>query len=136
MFEAYSKGIDVAANSALTFTNNVLFGRCTDIALSGTGTVVLNKPGVYEIVLDGVALAGEAGELQIQTMRNCMVLPQAEITVTGATTATGIPFSVRTFVEGPSCCCKRNGNIPVTVQFMNTGVAFTGDVHVTADKEK
>ena len=133
MLEAYSKGVSIAAGAALTFSNNVLFNRCTAIVLSGAGTVAITKPGLYEVVLDGVVLADTAGDIEIQMIRNGVALPQGSIAITGATTATGIPFSVRTFVEGPEGCCRKN-NTPVAIQWENAGEAFTGDVHVTVNR--
>lgn len=137
MLEAYSKGITIPAASAVTFSNAVPFDRRNDVELSGTGTIVLNNCGIYELVFDGVVQAGTSGDIQFQVLRNGVELPQAAITITGATTATGIPFSVRTFVKGPerNCCRGTCGYSPVVIQINNIGVEVTGDVHITVDRE-
>ena len=121
MLEVYSTDVDVAANAVIPFQNVSLKKGCT-AELSGTGTIKLNKCGVYMVECDASAEASTT----IQLYKDGVAQPQAQSTggTPAFTTLVQVP-------ENNSCCPCASG---VSLQIINeTAVTFT-DVNVVVTK--
>ena len=113
MLEVYSTNVEVAADSAIPFQNVALKKGCT-AELSGTGTIQLNKCGVYMVSFDGTASA----ETNVELYKDGVTQMQAQ--------ATGEAVSFETLVQvdknNCGCCCSS----PVTLQVISdSAVTFT-----------
>ena len=130
MLEAYSKN---QTSGVIPFNSVTLKKGCT-AELTGTNTIQLNKCGVYEVLFNATALATTAGNITVSMTKNGVTQPQATRTITGATVATSVNVPISTLVQvtdNNSCkCCDS----PTILQFVNTGVAWTGDVDVVVTK--
>ncbi len=134
MLEAYSKNQSVAATTGIIPFNSVSLKKGCTVELNGVNSIQLNKCGVYEILFNATALATTAGNITIQATKNGVSQPQGSRTVVGATTSTSVNIPISTLVQvtdNNSCrCCDS----PTVVQFVNTGVAWTGDTSVVITK--
>ena len=127
MIQAYSNGLSVAAETAIPF-NNVPVQKGETAVLSGNSTFNLNKCGVYDVCLDAFCEAGAVGDIVIQMVKNGVARNDAISTATGAT-GDNDTLSFHTLVQVPRNNCGCLCSEPVTIQFMNNGVAVTG-LHV------
>lgn len=134
MLEAYSKNQTIPATSGVIPFNSVTLKKGCTAELTGTNTIQLNKCGVYEVLFNANALATTAGNITVSMTKNGVTQPQATRTITGATTTTSVNVPISTLVQvtdNNSCkCCDS----PTILQFVNTGVAWTGDVDVVVTK--
>lgn len=134
MLEAYSKNQTIPATSGVIPFNSVTLKKGCTAELTGTNTIQLNKCGVYEVLFNATALATAAGNITVSMTKNGVTQPQATRTITGATVATSVNVPISTLVQvtdNNSCkCCDS----PTILQFVNTGVAWTGDVDVVVTK--
>lgn len=134
MLEAYSKNQTIPATTGIIPFNSVTLKKGCTAELNGVSSIQLNKCGVYEISLDVTGLASTAGTVSIAMTKNGIAQPQATRSLDGQTTTEGFSTSITTLVQVTdtnSCkCC----DAPTTVQFVNTGVEFVGDVDVVVTK--
>lgn len=134
MLEAYSKNQTVPATTGITPFNSVTLKKGCTAELNGVSSIQLNKCGVYEVIFNATALATTAGDITVEMTKNGVAQPQATRTITGATVATSVNVPISTLVQvtdNNSCrCC----DTPTILQFINTGVAWTGDVNVVVTK--
>lgn len=110
MIQAYSIGISVPANSSVPF-NNVNPKKGNTVELVGAGTIQFNKKGIYMVSVD----ASSAASVELQLMRDGVLLPQAQ--------STGLNPSFLTLIQVPqdnTCCCATT---PVSCQLVNVGTA-------------
>ena len=134
MLEAYSRSQAVPATTGIVPFNSVSLKKGCTAELNGVTSVQLNKCGVYEVIFTVTGLATTAGNVTIGMTKNGTAQPQATRTVTGATVATSFSLQIPTLVQvkdNNSCrCC----DAPTVLQFVNSGVAWTGDVDVVVTK--
>lgn len=124
MLQLYSSGIDISANTAVPFDNNIL--QTSPVAVQiAPANLSLRAPGIYEVSVDGFATAGAAGLVTMQLYADGVPLEQAVSSFTGAAATVG-NFHFKTFVEVSGCCCQASS---VTLRLMNAGIAVT-DAHV------
>ena len=122
MLQVYSINQAVSANGVVPFNNVVIDKGCAE-NLSGVGTIELNKSGVYEVTVDGVASTATT----LQLFKNGVALPQAQ--------STGTTLAFTTFVQVVNN--NSNCNIcssPVTLQVKNTTETTLTNVNITVDK--
>ena len=121
MLEVYSTNVEVAADSAIPFQNVALKKGCT-AELSGTGTIQLNKCGVYMVSCDASAEASTT----VQLYKDGVAQPQAQSTG-------GTPAFV-TLVQVPennsACPCAS----AVSLQVVNTTATTFTDANVVLTK--
>ena len=119
MTEAYCSNAVVGANSPIPFNNVSIQKGCTSI-LSAPGTIQLNKKGVYMVDVNTSAIAGEAGSMNIELVKNGIKQPQASQSVTAADTTSTYPLSFSTLVQvsedNTPCCCTS----PTIVQILSS----------------
>lgn len=134
MLEAYSKNQTISATTGVIPFNSVTLKKGCTAELNGVSSIQLNKCGVYEIIFNATALATTAGDITVEMTKNEVAQPQATRTITGATVATSVNVPIATLVQvtdNNSCrCC----DTPTILQFINTGVAWTGDIDIVVTK--
>ena len=134
MLEAYSKSETVNATTGIVPFDSVTLKKGCTAQLNGVSSIQLNKCGVYEVIFNATALATTAGNITVEMTKNGVAQPQATRTITGATVATSVNVPIATLVQvtdNNSCrCC----DTPTILQFINTGVAWTGDIDVVVTK--
>lgn len=134
MLEAYSKNQTILATTGVIPFNSVTLKKGCTAELNGVSSIQLNKCGVYEVIFNATALATTAGDITVQMTKNGVAQPQATRTITGATVATSVNVPIATLVQvtdNNSCrCC----DTPTILQFINTGVAWTGDIDIVVTK--
>ena len=121
MLEVYSTNVEVVADSAIPFHNVALKKGCT-AELSGTGTIQLNKCGVYMVSCDASAEASTT----IQLYKNGVAQPQAQ--------STGITPSFVTLVQVSENNCGCPCKAPVSLQIVNTTATTFTDCNVNVTK--
>lgn len=122
MLQVYSINQAVSANGVVPFNNVVIDKGCAE-NLSGVGTIELNKSGVYEVTVDGVASTATT----LQLFKNGVALPQAQ--------STGTTLAFTTFVQVVNNNCNCNiCSSPVTLQVKNTTETTLTNVNITVDK--
>lgn len=122
MLQVYSINQAVSANGVVPFNNVVIDKGCAE-NLSGVGTIELNKSGVYEVTVDGVASTSTT----LQLFKNGVALPQAQ--------STGTTLAFTTFVQVVNNNCNCNiCSSPVTLQVKNTTETTLTNVNITVDK--
>ncbi len=134
MLEAYSRNQTISATTGIVPFNSVTLKKGCTAELNGVSTIQLNKCGVYEVIFNATALATTAGNIVVGMTKNGVTQQQDIRTITGATTSTSVIVPISTLVQvkdNDSCrCC----DAPTVLQFINTGVAWTGDVNVVITK--
>lgn len=134
MLEAYSKSKAVDATTGIIPFDSVTLKKGCTAQLNGVSSIQLNKCGVYEVIFNATALATTAGNITVEMTKNGVAQPQATRTITGATVATSVNVPIATLVQvtdNNSCrCC----DTPTILQFINTGVAWTGDIDIVITK--
>ena len=134
MLEAYSKNQTIPATTGILPFNSVTLKKGCTAELNGVSSVQLNKCGVYQVTLNVTGLASTAGTVTIGMTKNGANQPQATRSLAGQTVAAGFSLPITTLVQvkdSDSCrCC----DAPTILQFVNTGVAFVGDVDVVVTK--
>lgn len=134
MLEAYSINQTISATNGIIPFGSVSIEKGCTARLADTNTIELNKCGVYEIIFEGEYLASTAGTINVGMTKNGVDQPQAQRTVTGATTTESKSVSISTLVkvrDNNSCrCC----DAPTLIQFINKGVAVVGDTNVVVTK--
>jgi hypothetical protein len=124
MLEIYSSNQTITSNSLLPFTSVALQKGNTQ-QLSGSNSVVLNKCGLYEVTLEISGLPSEAGNVQIDMMKNNIAQTQSKISIPNAVTTSGVTGSLTTFVQVNTNACKCFCSSPTTINFNNSGVGMT-----------
>lgn len=134
MLEAYSKNQTIPATTGVIPFNSVTLKKGCTAELNGVSSIQLNKCGVYEVIFNAMALATTAGDITVEMTKNGVAQPQATRTITGATVTTSVNVPIATLVQvtdNNSCrCC----DTPTILQFINTGVAWTGDIDIVVTK--
>ena len=121
MLEVYSTDLEITADTFVAF-QNVSVKKGSTAELTGTGTIELNKCGVYMVSVD--ASASVATSLQLY--KNGIAQPQAQ--------GTGTTPSFITLVQVPenNCCCPCTSG--VTLQVMNSTEAVLSNVNCVVTK--
>lgn len=122
MLQAYSIGVDVAANGIVPFNNVVIDKGCAE-NLTGVGTIELEKAGMYLVLVNGTASASTT----IQLVRNGVALPYAQAT------GTSLMFSAYIQVPNNNCNCNCKTS-PVTLQVSNDTAATFSNVNIVVKK--
>ena len=126
MIEAYSKNINVDANSAIPLNNVSLLKGCSTTQ-EGTSTIVLNKRGIYEVNVSAIVTSATAADvITIQLQKDGVSIPQAigAFTVDTADNVGTIAFT--TLIQVPqdnNCNCPCS--IPTRISLLNAGDAAT-----------
>lgn len=114
MLEGYSLNTVVAANSPVTF-DNVTIEKGSTAQFLSTGSIALNKCGVYMVSCD----ASSAAAATIQLSKDGVLQPQAQ------STGTTPSFTTLVQVDKNNCSCNCCSS-PVLIRIMNpTGAAQT-----------
>lgn len=122
MLQVYTMNKEMLANSIVPFDNVSLDKTCNE-ELVGAGTINLNRCGVYEVHVDGVASASTT----LQLTRNGVAMPEAQ--------STGTTLGFTTFVQVPGNNCQCNPcSSPVTIQVLNSEAVTPQNVNVTVKK--
>ena len=134
MLEAYSKNQTISATTGILPFNSITLQKGCTAELNGVSSIQLNKCGVYEIALNINGLASTAGDVTVAMTKNGVAQPQATRSLVGQTITEGFSLPITTLVQvkdNNSCrCC----DAPTTIQFVNEGVAWVGDVDVVVTK--
>jgi len=134
MLEAYSKNQTILATTGVLPFNSVTLKKGCTAELNGVSSIQLNKCGVYEISVGATGLASTAGAVTVEMTKNGVPQPQATRTLAGQTIDTAFSLPITTLVQvkdNDSCrCC----DAPTIIQFVNTGVAWVGDVDIVVTK--
>ena len=131
MLEIYSLNIEVGAGDgtvsspSIPFNNASLTKGCT-VEKTAPSTIQFNKSGIYNITLDASASAAATTDpITVQLVKNGILQPQAQSTLTPAAADALGSLHFETLVQVPSdnssCCCS----IPTTVEVVNTNSAAT-----------
>lgn len=123
MLEGYSTNIEVATGASIPFNNVTIEKGCT-AKLNAPATVSLNKSGVYMVTVDAAGTPTAAGVMSIQLSKNGVLQPQAQSSVTGATTdVDNMSFTtlVQVKQDNTCSCCSS----PTVIRVVNTGVPAT-----------
>ena len=118
----------VAANGFVNFpTNNLLTGVAIG-HVAGAAAVNLLR-GLYLVTLNADVTPTAAGDIGLQLVRNGVVVPGAEATVTGATGDTyNIGFV--TLIRVLPSCCVINNNAALQVQATAAGTISNASLSV------
>ena len=122
MLEVYSTNVEVAADTAIPFSN-ISVKKGVTAELSSVSAIALNKCGVYMVSVD--ASTGTAATIELS--KDGILQPQAQATGTNPcfTTLVQVPNS------NSACCCSS----PTLLQLINTGAAATfTDVNIVVTK--
>lgn len=134
MLEAYSKNQTISATTGILPFNSITLQKGCTAELNGVSSIQLNKCGVYEITLNINGLASTAGDVTVAMTKNGVAQPQATRSLVDQTITEGFSLPITTLVQvkdNNSCrCC----DAPTTIQFINQGVAWVGDVDVVVTK--
>lgn len=135
MLQLYSDGLTVAAGAAVPL-NNVTYAKGTSATHSAPATILLNKRGVYLIVVDAYGSVADAGDFGVQIAVNGT--PRLDA-INLSTVAVGDLASVKTqcFVTVAQTDCPCNcTSAPTTVQIINPSDvgATQGHYNVTVTK--
>ena len=120
MLEAYSLNTAVGANAAIPFNNVTLEKGCT-ARFAGTGTIQLNKCGVYMVAFD--AVAGTATTAQLY--KDGVAQAQAQ------STGTALSFVTLVQVDRNNCGCCGS---PVNLRVMNTTAGTFTNANIAVTK--
>ena len=120
MLEAYTNNITVATDATIPFANVSLQKGCT-AKIESSGTIELNKSGIYMVSVDAAGTPTEDGDISIQLYKDGIPQPQAQSIATGTTTAaSNLSFTTLVQVkENNTCSCCTS---PTLVRVVNTGV--------------
>ena len=125
MIESYSKNITVATGSMIPL-NTVSILKGTTVQQEGAAALQFNKCGVYQVCVNCSAVAGTAGNLEIQLQKDDVLVPNAISTATAADTTSIYPLSFTTLVQVPHNNCQCNAcSAPTEVSIINTGQPAT-----------
>ena len=125
MIEVYSENITVNANATIPL-NTVALLKGASTQLQGTGTIQLNKCGIYEVKVFTIITGATTNELSIQLQKNGILVPQAMAAVTVSDTNSLNTIGFTTLVQVPEnnkCNCPCS--IPTTISVINTGEQAT-----------
>lgn len=120
MIEAYSNNINVATDATIPFMNIHIQKGCT-AKIESSGTIELNKAGIYMVAVNVAGAPTSDGDMSIQLYKNGIAQPQAQSIVDG-TTAAAANMSFTTLVqakENNTCSCCTS---PTFIRVVNTGV--------------
>ncbi len=120
MIEAYSNNISVATDATIPFMNVHIQKGCT-AKIESSGTIELNRAGIYMVAVDVAGTPTSDGDMSIQLYKNGIAQPQAQSIVDGTTTAAA-NMSFTTLVqvkENNTCSCCTS---PTFIRVVNTGV--------------
>lgn len=93
------------------------------ITTSANNAVYLNEAGFYKINYTAYVTVAAAGTVTIQLQINGVVMQTATVTVSAAGTyLVSFAFVTRAFCN----CNNAPSNLPLLIQFNNTGIALTG----------
>ena len=126
MLEGYSTNIEVATDASIPFNNVTIEKGCT-AKLNAPASISLNKSGVYMVAVDAAGIPTAAGIMSIQLSKDGVLQPQAQSSVTGATTdVDNISFTTLVQVkENNTCSCCTS---PTIIRVVNTGVPATYNI--------
>lgn len=129
MIQVYSDGVTVAANGTYPLNNTTFYKGQTAIQ-SATGTIALNKRGVYLVQVDGFATLADAGTYSIQLTRNGIALPQAisSSTIAAGDVGSGNFYSLIVVADN-DCPCNWTSSA-VTLNVINSGDVEVTDAHI------
>ena len=92
------------------------------VASSGSDTLVVNKPGTYQLIYNASLVATDAGDLVLALKVNGVTKYTVTVlAVAGGAVNVTIPFELYL----PCNCLNNPANIPASIQIQNTGVAIT-----------
>lgn len=123
----------VIANEDITFANSQKTGVSIDFT-SGNSTIVLRKPGLYQITFDAFGVeSGTAGNIVVQLYNNGVEVAGAtdSIASTSETDVGNVHFT--TIVEIPISCCVINNIANLTIRNTGVGVVY-GNTNVSVIK--
>lgn len=93
------------------------------VTTSVNNAVYINESGFYKITYQGYLTVAAAGNIVVQLQINGVTMATATVTASGAGTfLVSITFVTRAFNN----CCSNSTNLPILVQFLNSGIALTG----------
>ena len=105
MVQAYSENVTVNAQSAFPFNNVVIEKGCT--ATIQGNTILLEKAGIYCVMVDASVAPSVAGEIIIDLQKDGQILKYAAAQATGAvgeTTSLAFNTLIRCPQNNTPCC--------------------------------
>lgn len=126
MLEGYSTNIEVATDASIPFNNVTIEKGCT-AKLNAPASISLNKSGIYMVTVDAAGIPSTAGIMSIQLSKDGVLQPQAQSSVTGATTdVDNMSFTtlVQVKQDNTCSCCSS----PTVIRVVNTGVPATYNI--------
>lgn len=110
-----------AVNDVLKFNSSQKTGCAVEFA-NGTGSVTIQKPGLYQVAFNGIAVeSGTAGDVAVQLQKNGADVPGAIAQATSANATAVVNPAFETIIEVPQSCACVNNTAVLTVK--NIGVA-------------
>ena len=110
-----------AVNDVLKFNNSQKTGCAVEFA-NGTGSITIRKPGLYQVVFNGIAVeSGTAGNVAVQLQKNGVDVSGATAQATSANATAIVNPAFTTIIEVPQSCACVNNTAVLTVK--NSGVA-------------
>ena len=128
MLQLYSDGLNVPAGAAVPL-NNITFAKGETAVHSAPATVLLNKRGVYLVVVDAYGSVADAGDFGVQIAVNGIARLDA---INQATVAVGDLASAKTqcFVTVAQSDCPCNvTSTPTSVQIINPSTVDAAGAH-------
>lgn len=94
-----------------------------EVAPSTNTSVYINEAGFYKINYQAYVTVAAAGNIVVQLQVNGVTAQTATVTASGAGTfLVSIVFMIRVLPN----CNGNPSNLPVLIQFLNSGIALTG----------
>ena len=122
MIFAYTNtDIDLVDNEAVPFNfNGVDTCHCDTAHTAGSPVISIKRPGFYKVDFNA-DLSGVADTVTFSLVRNGVVVPGAEASVTTSTAATILNVSFSSIIRVAPNCCVNNMNLPASLQIVMAG---------------
>jgi hypothetical protein len=129
-------GVEVNANSPVTFENVTVETGCTATCTPGSTTIYLNRPGYYMVQFNGygnIETAATNGTLEISMYNNGTEVPYANALAASTSPADIENIQFSTIVRVLPSCPSIDNDAALT--FVNTGAEATYyNINVTVTK--
>ena len=93
------------------------------VTSSTSDSLVINKPGTYNVMYNVSAIGGAAGDITLAMNVNGVTKYTVSATLADAGT---VNLTIPLEVYVPCNCASAPNNVPATIQIQNTGIALTG----------
>lgn len=128
VLDAYTNSTQTAiAQGNIIFNNNNVLTGCSISHAAGSGSIQINKPGLYlvEFNIDASTTSTSGGTITLQLYNNGVLIPGAETTstVTSNTQINTMNFSKVIQVLGSCGCVNNQANL--TVANINSEITYS-----------